>query len=230
MDVETFADAPTVAQRAAARIADDARGAIAARGQFTLAVSGGHTPWQMLRALADLPLDWARVHVFQVDERVAPDGDPDRNLTHIRASLLSHAPIPAGNVHAMPVTAPDLAPAAARYALELQRVTGKPAVLDLVHLGLGPDGHTASLVPGDPVLGVTGTDVALTAPYQGHPRMTLTYPVIDRARRILFVATGAEKVAMVRRLRAGDATIPAGRIDATRAALYIDAPAAGASA
>jgi 6-phosphogluconolactonase len=230
VDVETFPDAATVAQRAAARIADDARAAIAARGQFTLAVSGGHTPWQMLRALAALPVDWTRVHVFQVDERVAPDGDPDRNLTHIRESLLAHAPLPPQNVHAMPVTAPDLAAAAARYALELERVAGVPPVLDLVHLGLGPDGHTASLVPGDPVLAVTDVDVAVTGPYQDHPRMTLTYPVLDRARRILFVATGAEKVAMVRRLRAGDATIPAGRVDAARASLYIDAPAAGASA
>lgn len=230
MDVETFADAATVAQRAAARIADDARAAIAARGRFTLAVSGGHTPWQMLRALAAVPLDWTRVHVFQVDERVAPDGDPDRNLTHIRDSLVAYAPLPAANVHAMPVTAPDLAQAAASYAAELERVAGVPAILDLVHLGLGPDGHTASLVPGDPVLAVTYIDVALTGPYQGHPRMTLTYPALDRARRILFVATGAEKVAMVRRLRAGDTTIPAGRVDASRASLYIDAPAAGASA
>jgi 6-phosphogluconolactonase len=177
-----------------------------------------------------LPLDWTRVHVFQVDERVAPDGDPDRNLTHIRASLLAHAPLPAANVHAMPVTAPDLVAAAADYARALQRVAGSPAILDLVHLGLGPDGHTASLVPGDPVLAERGADVGLTAPYQGHPRMTLTYPALDRARRILFVATGAEKVEMVRRLRAGDPTIPAGRVDASRASLYIDAPAAGASA
>ena len=230
MDVQVFADAATVTQRAAARIAEDARAAIVARGQFTLAVSGGRTPWQMLRALAGLPLDWTRVHLFQVDERVAPDGDPDRNLTHIRASLLAHAPLPAANLHAMPVTAPDLVAAAADYARELTRVAGSPPILDLAHLGLGPDGHTASLVPGDPVLAERQADVGLTAPYQGHPRMTLTYPALDRARRILFVATGAEKVEMVRRLRAGDPTIPAGRVDASRASLYIDAPAAGASA
>jgi 6-phosphogluconolactonase len=226
VDVLVFADAATVAQRAAGRIADDARAAIAARGQFTLAVSGGHTPWQMLRVLADLPLDWTRVHLFQVDERVAPDGDPDRNLTHIRASLLAHAPLPAANVHAMPVTAPDLVAAAADYARELARIAGSAAILDLAHLGLGPDGHTASLVPGDPVLAERRADVGLTAPYQGHPRMTLTYPVLDRARRVLFVATGAEKVPMVRRLRAGDKTIPAGRVETARASLYIDAAAA----
>jgi 6-phosphogluconolactonase len=230
VDVETFADPAAVAHAAAARIRDEARIAIAARGQFTLAVSGGQTPWQMLRALADLPLDWARVHLFQVDERAAPDGDPDRNLTHIRESLLEHVPLPADRVHAMPVTAPDLAAAGRAYALELQRVAGVPAVLDLVHLGLGPDGHTASLVPDDPVLAETQADVGVTGPYQGHPRMTLTYPVLDRARGVLFVATGVQKVAMVQRLRAGDRTIPAGRVVNVRASLFIDAAAAGVSA
>jgi 6-phosphogluconolactonase/glucosamine-6-phosphate isomerase/deaminase len=161
---------------------------------------------------------------------VAPDGDPDRNFTHIRESLLTHVPLAAQNVHAMPVTARDLAVAAFAYANVLQRVAGTPAVLDVVHLGLGPDGHTASLVPGDPVLAVRQADVAITGPYQGHPRMTLTYPAIDRARRILFMATGAEKIAMVRRLRAGDSTIPAGCVDRTHASLYIDALAAGAPA
>jgi 6-phosphogluconolactonase len=230
MDVRTLRDAAAVAQAAAQRIADAAAAAIAARGQFTLAVSGGRTPWQMLRILAGLPVDWSRVHLFQVDERVAPEGDPDRNFTHIRASLLARVSLPADNVHAMPVTAPDLVAAAADYAGVLQRIAGTPAVLDLVHLGLGPDGHTASLVPGDPVLAAKQADVAVTGPYQGHRRMTLTYPAIDRARHILFVATGAEKAAMVRRLQAGDAAIPAGRVELARASLYIDAPAAGAPA
>ena len=119
-----------------------------------MAVSGGRTPWEMLRALAGEEVPWKAVHVFQVDERVAPAGDPDRNLTHLRESLLEHAPLPAEQIHAMPVEEPDLEGAAARYAQTLRQIAGSPPVLDLAHLGLGPDGHTASLVPGDPVLNV----------------------------------------------------------------------------
>ncbi len=226
MDIETFADPATVAQRAAARIAADARAAIASRGRFLLAVSGGHTPWSMLRALATLPVDWARVHLFQVDERVAPDGDPSRNLTHIRASLLEHVPIPDANVHPMPVSTPDAVAAAADYARTLRTIAGDPAVLDLAHLGLGLDGHTASLVPGDPILDERA-DVGVAGPYQGQRRVSLTYPTLDRARAILFVVTGLEKAAMVRRLCAGDVTIPAGRIDSRRATLLADSAAAG---
>ena len=152
MKLEVLDDADSVAQTAAATIAADARAAIAARGRYALAVSGGHTPWIMLRALANENVPWSGVHVYQVDERVAPAGDPDRNLTHLRESLLLHAPLPPEQVHAMPVESPDLQSAAAQYALALQQIVGSPPVLDLVHLGLGPDGHTASLVPGDPVL------------------------------------------------------------------------------
>jgi 6-phosphogluconolactonase len=229
MDIETFADPTKVAQRAAARIAADARAAIASRGRFLLAVSGGHTPWSMLRALATLPVDWARVHLFQVDERVAPDGDPSRNLTRIQASLLGHVPIPEANVHPMPVSTSDAVAAAADYARTLRTIAGDPGVLDLVHLGLGLDGHTASLVPGDPILDVTDADVGVAGPYQGQRRMTLTYPALDRARAVLFVATGAEKAAMVHRLQAGDTTIPAGRVDARRATLLVDTAAASAT-
>jgi 6-phosphogluconolactonase len=226
MKVEVLKDADSVAQAAAAIIAADARAAIAARGRFTLAVSGGHTPWIMLRALAEEDLAWAGVHVFQVDERVALAGDPDRNLTHLRESLLQHAPLRPEQIHAMPVEEADLQAAAIQYALALREVAGSPPVLDLAHLGLGPDGHTASLVPGDAVLDVTDRDVALTGVYQGRRRMTLTYPTINRARRVLWVVTGSEKVEMLRRLRDGDVSIPAGRVTRDQALLLADQAAA----
>ena len=227
IDVLTTADA--VAQSAAKFIASRAAAAIDARGRFKLAVSGGRTPWKMLRELADQHLPWADVHVVQVDERVAPTGDPDRNLTHIRESLLANVPLPATNMHPMPVEATDLVAAAARYANELAAVADTPPVLDLVHLGLGPDGHTASLVSGDPVLNQDFLDVALTQPYQGHRRMTLTYPILNRSRCVLFVVTGAEKVSALTALRTGDRAIPAGRISGERALVIADAAAAGDS-
>jgi 6-phosphogluconolactonase len=227
MKLEVFDDAISVAQKAAEAIAADARSAIAERGRYALAVSGGRTPWIMLRALSNQDLDWAGVHVYQVDERVAPGGDPDRNLTHLRESLLEHAPIRPGQVHAMPVESPDLEKAAAEYALALQEFAGSPPVLDLVHLGLGPDGHTASLVPHDPVLTVANADVAVTGVYQGRRRMTLTYPALNRARRVLWVVTGAEKVEMLQRLLAGDESIPAGRIRRDGALVMADRAAAG---
>ena len=227
MKVEVFDDADSVARAAAATIAADARAAIAARGRFALAVSGGHTPWIMLRALAGEDIPWAGVHVCQVDERVAPDGHTDRNLTHLRESLLQHAPLRPEQIHAMPVETADLQAAATQYALALREIAGSPPVLDLVHLGLGPDGHTASLVPGDPVLDVTGADVAPTGVYQGRRRMTLTYPMLNRARRVLWVVTGSEKVEMLRRLRDGDLSIPAGRVRREQALLLADRAAAG---
>jgi 6-phosphogluconolactonase len=200
--------------------------AAAARGCFVVAVSGGHTPWEMLRHLAGETIPWDAVHVVQVDERVAPAGDPDRNLTHLREALLAHAPLRPEQIHAMPVEEPDLAAAAARYAQVLREVAGSPAVLDVAHLGLGPDGHTASLVPGDPVLDVTDADVAVTGPYQGRRRMTLTYPVLDRARRILWLVTGGNKADMLPRLRDGDRSIPAGRVRRDRALVLADRDAA----
>jgi len=225
--VEVLADDPAVAKRAASVIAAEARQAAAARGRFTMAVSGGHTPWAMLRALANEDVPWSGLHVFQVDERVAPAGDPDRNLTHLEESLLSHAPLPPDQIHAMPVEAADLDAAAKAYARTLESVCGTPPVLDLAHLGMGPDGHTASLVPGDPVLSVTDRDVALTAVYMGRRRMTLTYPVLDRARRVLWLITGPDKATAFPKLVAGDPSIPAGRIRADAALVLADPAAAG---
>ena len=229
MKIEVLADSDAVAKRAAAVIAEAARAA-AARGRFVMAVSGGHTPWAMLRAFADEDVPWQILHVVQVDERVAPSGDPDRNLTHLRESLLAHAPLRPEQIHAMPVEETDLSAAAVGYAATLRELAGEPPQLDLVHLGLGPDGHTASLVPGDPALDVRDADVALAGPYQGRRRMTLTYPVIGRARRILWVITGADKSSALQRLVGGDAGIPAGRVPQDRAILLADrAAAAGLS-
>jgi 6-phosphogluconolactonase len=181
----------------------------------------------MLRALASETVPWQAVHIVQVDERVAPAGDPDRNLTHLQASLLDAVPLRPQQVHAMQVESSDLEAAAKQYAQTLNEIAGSPAVLDLVHLGLGPDGHTASLVPRDPVLEITNSDVSLTGIYQGRRRMTLTYPVINRARHILWVVTGAEKVEMLTRLRNADASIPAGRVRSQDAMVLADSAAAG---
>jgi 6-phosphogluconolactonase len=229
MKIEVLADAESVAQRAANVIAEEAREAVAARGRFVMAVSGGKTPWLMLRRLAELPVPWNGVHVVQVDERVAPEGDADRNLTHLRESLLNHAPIPPGQIYAMPVESPDLDAAATWYADTLRRIAGDPPVLDLVHLGLGPDGHTASLVPDDPVLHVEDADVALSGPYQGRRRMTLTIPMLNRARTILWVVTGGEKAEMCRQLLASYRSIPAGRICRDKALVLADCDAAATS-
>jgi 6-phosphogluconolactonase len=226
MKIEVFDDADAVAREAAKFIAAEARAAVAAQGRFVMAVSGGHTPWQMLRALANEAVPWESVHVGQVDERIAPAGDPDRNLTHLRESLLEHAPLPAGQIYAMPVEEAEIERAARRYAHTLQQIAGTPPVLDLAHLGLGPDGHTASLVPGDPVVNATDRDVALTGLYQNRRRMTLTYPVLNRARRILWVVTGPEKVGMLVRLHDADSSIPAGRIRQEQALVMADRAAA----
>lgn len=228
MQTEVLADADAVASRAAAYIAAEARAAVQRRGSFAVAVSGGRTPWQMLRRLAAEDIPWAKVQLFQVDERIAPAGDADRNLTHIREALLARVPLPPAQMHAMPVEAADPDAAARDYAAALRAALGTPPVLDLVHLGLGPDGHTASLVPGDPALAVADADVALTAPYMGRRRMTLTYPVLDRARRVMWLVTGSEKATMLARLRAADSSIPAGRVEQHNALLLTDRAAAGA--
>jgi 6-phosphogluconolactonase len=224
--IEVYADAESVARQAARFVAAEARTAVAARGSFVMAVSGGHTPWQMLRALTGEDVPWDAVHVVQVDERVAPAGDPDRNLTHLRESLLEHAPLRQERIHAMPVESSDLEVACEQYALTLRAIAGSPPVLDLVHLGLGPDGHTASLVPEDQVLEINDTDIALTGLYQGRRRMTLTYPILNRSRRVLWLVTGREKAGMLPRLRIGDAQIPAGRVHADHALVLADRAAA----
>jgi 6-phosphogluconolactonase len=219
LEIEILPDAESVARRGAEIVAAAAAEAVADRGRFEFAVSGGRTPWAMFADLAG-KMPWEKVTIYQVDERIAPDGDPDRNLTQLQRAL---PPGGAADVRAMPVTFHDLEAAATDYADSL------PEAFDLVHLGLGPDGHTASLIPGDAVLGVTDRDVALTGEYQGRRRMTLTYPVLNRAQRILWLVTGEDKVDALARLRAGDDSIPAGRVSADRALVVADAAAAGSA-
>ena len=213
--LEVLPDAEAVARRAADVVAAAAREAIEARGRFTFAVSGGRSPWAMFRDLADEDVPWGEVGIWQVDERVAPDGDPDRNLTSLVPVIPSEA-----DLRPMPVTEPDLEAAGDRYAASLPKAFG------LVHLGIGDDGHTASLVPGDPVLEVTDRDVALTGEYRGRRRMTLTYPALDRAGRALWLITGGDKAPMVPRLLAGDGSIPAGRVATAEQLVVVDAAAA----
>ena len=228
MQREVLANEEEVARRAAVIIAEHARAAFEARGRFLVALSGGHTPWIMLRMLSKQEVPWGGVCVLQVDERIAPAGDPDRNLTHLREALLENAPIDPAQVYPMPVEMPDTRDAAAEYSRTLEKIAGSPPIIDLVHLGLGPDGHTASLVPGDPVLQVSDRDVAITGMYHGRKRITLTYPVINRARQILWVVTGSEKVKALKQLENADLSIPGGQIRRNQSLILADQAAAGA--
>jgi 6-phosphogluconolactonase len=228
VQLEVLPDPEALALRAAGIISAHARAAVAAYGRFLLAVSGGSTPLRTFELLAGDDVPWDRVHVFQVDERVAPAAHPDRNLAGLERALLARVPIPRAQIHPMPVEGADLAAAAARYEGELRAATGPRGALDLVQLGLGADGHTASLFPGDPALD-TGAEVAMAGPHQGRRRMTLTLPALDRAQRILWLVAGAEKADALARLRSGDRAIPGARVRRDRALLLADAAAAGAS-
>jgi 6-phosphogluconolactonase len=211
-----LADADAVARTAASFVAERAQAAVAAHGLFRFAVSGGRTPWEMFAKLVDQDVPWDRTVIYQVDERVAPDGDDGRNLVHL-LDALGDAP---AEVLPMPVDEADLVQGAADYAALL------PGRFDLVHLGLGPDGHTASLVPGDPVLEEHHTLVGVTRPYQGHVRMTLTYRALARADQLLWLVVGADKREPLARLRAGDQSIPAGRVEAQTSLILADPTAA----
>lgn len=217
-EVHSFDDLDELARAGAAAIADAARTTLAERAHFDFAVSGGRTPWRALADLAASDVDWSRARVFQVDERVVPAGDDARNLGHLRASVADTALA----IEPMPVEDADLEAAARRYGERL------PAAFDLVHLGLGADGHCASLVPGDPVLDVLDAPVALTGPYQGTRRMTLTYPVLNGARQVLWLVAGADKRDALARLLDGDPTIPAGRVESARSLVLCDRAARGA--
>jgi 6-phosphogluconolactonase len=215
-------DATAAAIQAAQHVARCCAEAVARRGAATIALSGGETPWVMLAALRELDVPWTQLHVAQVDERIAPDGGAERNLTRLAELLVSAGPLAAERLLSMPVTSPDLPRAAANYQQTLERVTERPIVLDLVHLGLGADGHTASLVPGDPVTDVVDHDVAIAGEYQGHRRMTLTLPVLARARERLWLVTGASKRTALAELLAGRGTGPGARLPRERSFVFAD--------
>jgi 6-phosphogluconolactonase len=218
--LEVPGDERAAARRAAELIAEAGARAVEEREEFKLAMSGGRSPWAMLAILGELEqMPWEQTELFQVDERVASPGSEERNLTHFVLGLsLDHqsALVP------MPVTQRELETAALQYEDLL------PHRLDVVHLGLGPDGHTASLVPDDPVLGVTDQKVAMTEfPYQGCRRMTLTYPALEGAREIVWMVTGAEKREALERLIDGDRSIPAGQVRNEEITIVADEAAGG---
>jgi len=220
IELEVAGDEKAASRRAAELIAEAGAAAVAERDRFNLAMSGGRSPWAMLAILSELEqMPWDRTQLFQVDERVAAPGDEARNLTHMVLGLsMDHQ----ATLRPMPVTQRDLGSAARDYEATL------PERFDLVHLGLGPDGHTASLVPGDPVLEVSDRRVAMTAePYQGHLRMTLTYPALAEVRRIVWLVTGPDKREPLQKLLAGDESIPAGRVRNEEMVVIADETAAG---
>jgi len=220
IDLEVTESEMAAARRAAELIAAAGQAAVADHGSFSFAMSGGRSPWSMLAILGELEeMPWAETELFQVDERVASPGSEDRNLTHMVLGLsMEHQP----SLRPMPVTQRNLDAAAHDYETSL------PDRLDLVHLGLGSDGHTASLVPGDPVLDVVDRRVAMTTnEYQGHRRMTLTYKALAEAGQIVWLVTGAEKAGPLRQLMAGDESIPAGRVRNEAMSIVADPAAAG---
>lgn len=226
MEIRTFQSANEVAKEAANYIADRIRESLTKKGFFTMAISGGRTPWEMIKELANEDLEWEKVFLFQVDERMAPDGHPDRNLTQLFNSIQGTKLMTRLNIFPMHVIAEDLDQACQEYADSIQRIT-ETGKLDLIHLGIGTDGHTASLIPGDEVLEVQDKSIALTShPYQGRNRMTLTYPLINEAEKILWVVTGEEKAEMLERLLQKDPSIPAGKINQTHAILLTEESAA----
>jgi 6-phosphogluconolactonase len=210
--VEVLPDPRAVVHHAAALVAENGRAALEARGGFTLALS---RPCEgLVEALAAADLPWERVRIYQVDERVAPRGQPLRNLELLQGKL-------PGTLVPMPVDDGDLDTAARSYDDQL------PEQLDLVHLGLGADGHTASLVPDDPVLDVGDRDVAMTGEYHGYRRMTLTYPALNRARAALWIILGESKTGVLEKLLAGDGDIPASGVQTPVQTVLVDVAAHG---
>jgi 6-phosphogluconolactonase len=230
-------DVPSVAAATADRLIAAGRNAIRRRGRFMLALSGGTTPLTVCPLLVVPPrvrqLDWSRVEFFFGDERAVPPDHPDSNYASERAALLDHLPgVGAHQVHRMLGEATDLDAAARAYEMELRAtfgVTGPhPPSFDLIWLGMGRDGHTASLFPGSQALEEKDRwVVANWAPGPRAWRLTLTFPVLNAAREALFVVTGADKADAFRAIRSGRTDLPAARVNARRTLWIVDAHAAG---
>jgi 6-phosphogluconolactonase len=230
-----LADAASVAEHAAAWLLDAAR---AARGRFAIALSGGATPRALYERLAEPPyrdtFPWSRVHWFWGDERFVPHDDPLSNYRMVRAALLAHAPIPAANIHAIPTERLDPTQAAAAYERELKAFYGAEnldptrPLFDVTLLGLGPDGHTASLFPGTAVLAERDHWAVAVVGAKSEARITLTYPALESSRRAAFLVVGGEKRAILSRLRDGDEALPAARLRPVGSlCIFADAAAAG---
>jgi 6-phosphogluconolactonase len=228
MRIQVLPTPDAAAERAADWLRTEIARTTAERGRCRLALSGGRTPWQMLRDLRGLRVDWQGLEVFQVDERVVAEGDERRNARQIEGLLVAPEAIAASQFHAMPVERADLAAGALDYAALLGAQGGAPPVLDIVQLGLGADGHTASLVPGDPLLADQSADVGISGPYQGVPRMTLCYRVLDAARQRLWLVTGDDKATALRQLWAGDRSVPGGHVNRRDSLIFADVAAAAA--
>jgi 6-phosphogluconolactonase len=224
-----------LAERAAAWVAERSHAAIADHGGFAIALAGGSTPRVLYQLLAAPPhrerLEWSRWSVYIGDERAAPPDDPESNYRLARETLLDHVPIPAAQVHRMEAERPDLDAAAAAYSRVLEATLPSPQGaprLDGVLLGIGTDGHTASLFPGTPALDVV--DAWATrglATYEPYDRITVTFPLINAAGAVAFLVTGESKRAALAGVVAG--TVPAARVRPTHGELrwFLDAAAAG---
>ena len=222
--IQNSADA--AAEKAAQLIGEYLNEVLSKKPIASIAFSGGRSPIQMFKHLVEQDIDWARVEIFQVDERIAPAGDTARNLTALQQHLFSRVDIPDTQVHAMPVETNNITTSLDEYATRLKTSAGDPPRLDIIHLGLGDDGHTASLPPGDNVLNSKQL-VDICEEFNDYRRMTLTYPVLNMASAIVWLVTGADKQPMLDRLLAGDTQIPAGRVNQAQAILVAD-KAAGA--
>lgn len=215
----TVVDTPEAVARAAAeRFVALAREAVAARGRFVVALSGGSTPRALFQLLAKEPFRsqpaWDRVEVFWGDERSVPPTHNDSNYRMAKEALLDHVPVPASRVHRIQAERDDVAAAAADYEAEIARVLGgtaggTPPALDLILLGMGPDGHTASLFPGTTALGEQRRwVVANWVPKFNTNRVTLTYPILNRGTQVLFLAAGSDKAETLREVLEGPADLP----------------------
>ena len=236
MTLEIVETPEVMAARAVDVIVQAAQEAIDQRGQFSLAISGGSTPKRMLSLLGTREdLEWSRVHLLQVDERVAPAGHADRNAVMQQAALFTDAftaKHQLAGVWWMPVDQVDaeqedaIKTACRDYESTLAKVCGDPIVIDLVQLGLGDDGHTASLVPDDAVCEVSDTDIAATGWYHGRRRLTMTYSLIHRARQLLWTVAGANKQDALKKWLAKDPSIPGGKVLQDNAIMIADRAAA----